>query len=305
MASSLRHPARNYIHYLLSRRTQKIKDVVEHLSEIEIPLPQDKNKLSEFLQTLIAIQKNMRIPAGFDPTAKLMNQQTVEFLARWKITSIWRKDEFTRRASDLLFEPDIRRHLQIMLLGPLTNINIARRICARWSLTENEFNPRVAREYSHYYWDPRSMDQAQWKSFLFNYYPKFTENTDYAVALSVPRTTEGAMLTMSLSDRGADAMTNAQIYTMMRNQSAVAFMQHALLERPSIQRSQSMLSSINTFKTAAEELDRHRGASAELLDELRKMEPVYDRSVVATIHDLPIDRPVQMLVPDTNKEESP
>jgi hypothetical protein len=62
--------------------------------------------------------------------------------------------------------------------------------------------------------------------------------------------------------------------------------------------------SIMSFKTATEELDKHRGASAELLDELRKMQPVYDRSSVATIHDLPISRPA-LPAPAEKKEEVP
>lgn len=305
MSEALRHPARHYIYYLLSRRSAKVKEIIEHLSEVQVPLPQDKQALVKLIQTLIAIQRNMRIPPGFDPLAKVMNPQTTAFLGKWKITSMWRRDPFVAKASDLLFEAHIRRSIEVMLLGPLSAQNIARKVCTRWSMPESALNPRVIREYGHYYWNYGSMNQAQWKDFLHSHYPRFTENTDYALALSVPRTTEGAMLALSLSDRGADGMSDTQMYSMMRNQTAVMFMQHALLERPSIQRAQSVLSMITSFKMATEELDKHRGASAELLDELRTMEPVYDRSIVATIHDIPIERPVPVLVEDNKKSEVP
>ncbi len=303
MAFSLRHPAQHYIYYLLSRRNTKVKGIIEHLSELQIPLPQDKDALVRFVQRILAVQKGMQIPPGFDPTAEVPNAQTAAFFSHWKIGSIWRRDPFVNRAADVLFEPHIRRGIEVMLLGPLSPANIARRTCTRWAMPESALNPRVIKEYGHYYWNYNSMNQSQWKSFLVEHFPKYTDNTDYALALTVPRTKEGALLALSMSDRGADAMTDTEMYTMMRNSTAVMFMQHALLERPSIQRSQSVLSAITSFKLATEELDKHRGASAELLDELRKMEPIYDRGMVATLHDLPVRRPE--LPAHTTKEEEP
>lgn len=305
MTTSLRHPARHYIYYLLSRRSAKIKDVLEHLSALEIPLPQETDRLLEFIQRISAVQKNMQIPPGFDPLAAVPNAQTAAFLEKWKIGSMWKKgDPFISSANDILFDPHIRRTVEVLLLGPLSPIHIARRVCVRHGLPEAVINPRVIREYGHYYWNYGVMNTSQWKEFLRDHFPKYFDNSDYAMALTVPRTKEGALLSLAMSDRGADAMSDTEMYTVMRNSAAMAFMQHALLERPSVNRSQGMLSAMTTFKMATEELDKHRGASAELLDELRKMEPVYDRRPMATIHDLPISRPTALL-PNTNKEEVP
>lgn len=301
MILSLLHPAQRYIYYLLSRRNSKIKGILEHLSELQIPLPQDTDALVKFTGRLIALQKCMVLPPGFDPTAEVPNPQTAAFLNHWKIGSMWRRDPFVVRAEDILFDPHVRRSIEVMLLGPLTHVDIARRVCTRWGMPESALNPRVIREYSHYYWNYGVMNQSMWKDFLHSYFHRFADNTDYAMALSVPRTREGAILALSMSDRGADAMSDTEMYTMMRNSTAVMFMQHALLERPSITRSQSVLSAITSFKMATEELDKHRGASAELLDELRKMEPIYDHGIVATINDIPVRRPE--LPANTEKNE--
>lgn len=290
MILTLRHPARHFIYYLISRQSHKIKALVEQLSELGIPLPQEGLRFQDFVKRLILIQKSMKIPGDFEPTAARPNASTMRFLNTWKIGSMWRKDVFTARAEDMLHEAPIRRSIEVMLMGPLQADHIAKRVRSRWALPEEVMNARVIRDYSHYFWNPNALHRAEWKSFFFECYPPKTDNLDYAMAMNVSRSKEGAMLVLALSDRGADGLTNAEFYHMMRNASGLAFLQHAFLEYPSVARATAMLSTITSFKMAAEELDKHRGGSAELLDELRKMEPVYDRSQVTSIYDLPIER---------------
>jgi hypothetical protein len=297
----LRHPARNYIHYLLSRQNTDIRGVVEILSDQRIPIPQENEKFQTFLRALIATRKNMMVPAGFDPLAPLLSDTTLRFLNKWGITSLWREDQFAVRARDLLKETHIRRGLEVMLLGPVSPRDIARRLCQRYDITDDVINTRVVREYGHYFWDQDSLDQAEWRSFLFDHYPKYAHNADYAVALQSPRSSEGALLVMNLSDRGADAMTDTQVYTMMRNATALHFMQHALLERPTPGRALSVMQALTSFKMAADELERRQGADVELIDELRKFKTVYDRNPVATINDLPVERNVVALPPPSDE----
>lgn len=292
MILTLRHPARHFIYYLISRQSYRIKDVMEQLSELGIPLPQVSSRVEDFTKRLILLRKSMKVPGDFEPTAPRPNEATLRFLDTWKIGSLWRRDPFTSRAADMLHELPIRRSIEVMLMGPLQADHIAKRVRSRWSLPDDVMNARVIRDYAHYFWNPAAMDRAQWKSFFFDYYPPKTDNLDYAMAMNVARSKEGALLVLALSDRGADGLTNAEFYHMMRNASGLAFLQHAFLEYPSAARATSMLATITSFKMAAEELDKHRGGSAELLDELRKMEPVYDRSPSASIYDLPIERPV-------------
>lgn len=304
MILSLTHPARHYIYYLISRKTYKLKDLVEHLSSLHIPLPQDRRALEKFIQQLLFIQKNMKIPGGFNPLDSQPNENTKKFLAEWKIGSMWRRDPFTDYATDMVHEAPIRRSLEVLLLGPLQPIDIARRVASRWGFDETVMNPRVVRDFSHYFWDPKCMNASQWKAFFYDYYPKFTDNVDYAMAINVSRTREGALLVMSLSDRGADGLSNSELYSMMRNASGLAFLQHAYLERPSAGRATAMLATINSFKIATEELDKARGGSQELLEELRKMEPVYDKTPVISVYDLTVSKPTPAL-PDNTIEHEP
>jgi hypothetical protein len=299
---SLRHPARNYIYYLLSRRTLKIQEVVEHLSELQLPLPQDRIELVAFIQKIQAVQRSMKIPPGFDPRSDAPNPQTRAFFAQWKIAGMWRKDPFVAQAGDYLHEPHIRRALEVMLLGPLTPQLIANRICRRWGLPETSMNPRVVREFAHYFWDYDAFNTSEWMNFI-RHHLSGGDNTDYAVSLKVPRTKEGVMVALALADRGADAMSDTEFYSLARSSAMVTFIQHALLDKPSMGRSIAMQNALNTFKLSADELDKHRGASAELLDELRKIDTVHDRLVPTTIHDLPISQLVRAL-PDGEKKET-
>lgn len=298
----LRHPARHYIHYLISRRTLNVKGILENLSEMQIPLPQEKDQFLDLTRDILKLQKEMKIPSGFDPGAKLLAPGTVSFLDRWKVGGMWRKDEYVQHAIDVVFEPHIRRSIEVMLLGPLNAAAIAKRICSRWGLSDNVMNARVIKEYGHYFWHYGCMNIAEWKSFFYTHYPR-ADQSDFVMALYSPRTLGGAALTLAVSDRGADQLSDTEVYSVARNASFVNFMQHALMEKPGLSRTQGAFFALQTFKMAAEELDKTRGASAELLDELRNMETVYDRGSVATVADLPIHRDLPVLEATLHEEE--
>lgn len=299
----LRHPARHYIHYLLSRRTLSVKDLLQHLGDLNIPLPQERTAFNDLAGDLLRLQKEMKIPAGFDPTVENPNAATVAFLKNWKIGAMWRRDPFVDHATDALLEPHIRRGIEVMLLGPLSHQAIAQRITTRWGLSQDVMNVRVIREFSHYYWLYDSMNTMEWRNFFFTHYPK-GDHSDVMMALQAPRTGAGAALTLAVSDRGADSLSTADVYNAMRNNAFVMFMQHATMEKPSLARTQGAFFALQAFRSAEEELDKTRGASAELLEELRKMETVYDRGRVLTIREVPVLRPLLPSGPVEEKEPS-
>lgn len=287
----LHHPARHYIHYLLSRRTLSIRNLLEHLGDLNFPLPQERAGIEDLVGDLQRLQKDMKIPAGFNPTDPNPNPATAAFFERWKVGAMWRRDPFVKHATDALMEPHIRRSLEVMLLGPLNVAAIANRLVDRWSMSPDVMNARVIREFSHYYWLYSSMNVSQWRNFFFTHYPK-GDHSDLLMALNAPRTGAGAALTLAVSDRGADSLSSADAYNAFRNTAFVMYMQHATMERPSLARTQGAFFALQTFRMAEEELDKTRGASAELLEELRKMETVYDRGRVLTIREVPVLRPL-------------
>lgn len=287
----LHHPARHYIHYLLSRRTLSIRNLLEHLGDLNFPLPQERAGIEDLVGDLQRLQKDMKIPAGFNPTDPNPNPATAAFFERWKIGAMWRRDPFVKHATDAMMEPHIRRSLEVMLLGPLNVAAIANRLADRWSMSPDVMNARTIREFSHYYWLYSSMNVSQWRNFFFTHYPK-GDHSDLLMALNAPRTGAGAALTLAVSDRGADSLSSADAYNAFRNTAFVMYMQHATMERPSLARTQGAFFALQTFRMAEEELDKTRGASAELLEELRKMETVYDRGRVLTIREVPVLRPL-------------
>lgn len=297
----LKHPARHYIHYLLSRRSMSLKDVLQHLGDLNFPLPQERVEFSNLVGDLQRLQKEMKIPAGFDPTAENLNPATIAFLDKWKIGAMWRKDHFVDHATDALLDPHIRRSLEVLLLGPLNVGGIAHRVATRWGLSPDVMNARVIREFGHYYWLYNSMNASEWRSFFFTHYPK-GDHSDLLMALNSPRTSAGAALTLAVSDRGADALSSADAYNTFRNCAFVMYMQHATMEKPSLARTQGAFFALQAFRMAEEELDKTRGGSVELLDELRKMETVYDRGRVLTIREVPVLRPMLPSGPMEEKE---
>jgi hypothetical protein len=279
-----------------------IRDILEHLGDLNFPLPQERAGIEDLVGDLQRLQRDMKIPSGFNPTDENPNAATASFFEKWKVGAMWRRDPFVKHATDAMMDPHVRRSLEVMLLGPLSVAAIANRLADRWSLSPDVMNARTIREFSHYYWLYTSMNISQWKSFFFTHYPK-GDYSDLLMALNAPRTGAGAALTLAVSDRGADALSSSEAYNAFRNTAFVMYMQHATMERPSLARTQGAFFALQTFRMAEEELDKTRGASAELLEELRKMVTVYDRGRVLTIREVPVLRP--MLPTGAMEEKEP
>jgi hypothetical protein len=283
----LRHPARHYIYYLFSKRALNTEQVLGHLDELRLPLPQDAKELTNFTARLIAERQKMRIPANFDPSGETVNAETANFLMEWKIFDIWRRDPFVGAASDVLNEPLIRRMVEALLLGPLSPAAVARRVRERFGLPEAAMNVAVIKAFTHYYWDISCMSMPEWRAFITKNFPD-TDNQDFLAAAMAPRNAAGAAVVLALTDRSADTLTPAVRYQAMLDQAWNMFMGHSLLQtRPSIQRTQGALLAFQMVKMADDELAKHRGGSADLLEEFRRIDTIYDQQRLNTVQDLP------------------
>ena len=282
------HPSRHYIHYLWSKRGMNAEMIVQHLDELDLPLPQDLQELLRFTETMIESRKRMLIPPDFDPTAELLNKATIEFLTTWRIHDMWKQSEFVSRAVDVLFEPQIRRMIEAFLLGPIPHRAIAARVANRFGLSEKIMNVQVVKSYAHYFWDPQALSVPMWKRVIAKWMPPDCDNGDLLMAVSAPRGPVGAAMVLALADRGTESLKSGIMYAAMRDYGFAAFMKHALLTaRPSLSHTQAMMGAFLVVKQANEELVKERGGSADLLDELKRIQTTYDSSKVTSVQDLP------------------
>lgn len=281
----IRHPARNYIHYWLSKK-KTVGQILVGLEDLSMPLPTSERELERFARSIVETKDLMLFPRGFDPFAEEWNQQTADFLARWRISDVWRKDPFISSALDVLDEPNIRRMIEAMLLGPISPMSIAHRVRTRFGFDEQVINVRVIKSYAHYFWDVASMNQGQWRDVLFTWMPD-TYIADYLGALTAPRSHAGAALTLALVDRSAESLDPVSQYTAFRDHGFSMFMEHALMAKPNLQRTQAALYAFQLVRMADEELTKHRGGSADLLEEFKRIETMYDAAQIRTAKDLP------------------
>lgn len=287
MNTGLRYPARRYVYYLLSRRTYSLEEIVDHLRGLSLPIPEDQTEARALVTRLVHIQKQMRFPAEFNPLAPGgMSPSTRNFLDQWEITDFWLHTPAVRAAFDILFDPQLRRTLEGLLLGPLRTADIARRLAGRHGLSDQQMNTRVVRMYSHYFWDYASMNIAEWKHLLRRWLPQ-DDGADLIASLVSPRNPAGAAMSLAVMDRGLDSLAPEEIYSTFRDLGFRIFLESALLQGPGLSRAQSAFLCFQMVKGAEEELMKHRGGSAELLEELRRIDVVYDKRHVIDVASIP------------------
>jgi len=305
----LRHPAGNYIAYLFSKRGLSTAQIIEELDDLRFPLPRSNKELARFTVHMVKMRQAMEIPEDFDPRAEKPNDSTTRFLTQWKIWDMWRGDEFVARAIDLLNEPAMRRMTEALLLGPLSPQSIADRVSQRFGLSLEVINVRVIKAFQHYFWNVSALNISEWRGLIDHWLPE-ENNNDYLAALGAPRSAAGAALVLAIVDRSADSLTPVQQYTAFRDHGFNVFMEHALLQsKPSLPRTQAMFMAFQMTRMADEELTKHRGGSADLLDEFKKIQTTYDHSKLATVKDIPTLAPaieatfVEEPAPETTEDQ--
>lgn len=288
--SSLKHPARNFINYLISRRIYDTKTLVETLSRMGIQIPNDQDGIEELILQLRPVRQAMVFPAEWNPTARSPNAPTAAFLKRWAISSAWRNDPAFNTAVDLLCDAQIRQTLQLMLLGPLSPITIADRIAKRFDLPPSVMNAATVKIYGHYFWDIGAMTGAEWREYLQKHYP--AEAFEYVCVLQAPRSRTGAMFTLSVADKDVELMDPAERYRLVSAAGFKRFMEHAFGGERSIGQTYAAYAALNIMRTGDDELGKYQGASTDLIEHLNRLETVYDTKQPLSITDAAHIRPI-------------
>jgi hypothetical protein len=287
---SLKHPARNFINYLISRRIYDTKTLVETLNRMGLQVPIDQEGIEGFILQLRPVRQAMVFPADWNPTARKPNALTEAFLKRWAISSAWRNDPAFNTAVDLLCDAQIRQTLQLMLLGPLSPITIADRIAKRFDLPPSVMNAATVKIYGHYFWDIGAMTGAEWKEYLQMYYP--AESFDYVCVLHAPRSRTGAMYTLAVADKDAELMDPAERYRLVSAAGFKRFMEHVFSGERSVGQTYAAFAALNIMRTGDDELSKYQGASTDLIEHLERMETVYDTKKPLSIADTGYIRPI-------------
>lgn len=282
----LSHPSKYYIYYLFSERRLDVGAIVQLLGDSGLPVPQTEKQLGYFVQVLLRERKKMRIPAGFNPTQRPLNKQTQRFMKDWRIKGMWLHDPMVDRALDILVgEPLLRRFLEILLLGPLGRSYIAARARQHFELSERELNTGVVRHFEHYFWNRSQLNIQEWKDIIFNWIPG--RNDEMLAALTAPHDQVGAAVSLNAAGM-QNSLSSVTIYQTARDQMFRLMMEHCLQDRPSLARTQAAGMALQAVTHAEEQLDRHRGGGAELLQELQRIDTVYDNRPLTTVNELPL-----------------
>jgi hypothetical protein len=277
--TAIKHPARHYIYYLLSKRIYDTKGAIKALSELGLPVPDqelDGYNFGEFARDILRTRATMTFPANFNPRARPLTPETLLWLKAWKVKDIWSGVPSVQGALNLLSEPHVRHQLELLLLGPLTHAAIAKRIGDRFELPFEAMNPSVVRAYSHYFWDVTALNPSQWRKFLNVHYA--STQSEFVAALSAPRSAAGAAFVIAVADKDPQLLSATARYEAASSMAFGMMMHHALANDSSTGHTYAALAALNMMRMADEELERHRGGSTELLEELTRLRTLYDQS---------------------------
>lgn len=292
--TAIKHPARHYIYYLLSKRIHDAKGVLKAMQEIGLPVPNqdmDEYNFEELTLDILRARAGMTFPPSFNPRAKPLPVETLAWLQTWKLKDIWAGSPAVKAAIDLLSEPQVRLQLELLLLGPLTAGDIARRLADRYQLPPSAMSPAVVRAYGHYFWDATALSPAQWRKFLSVHYASTA--TEFTAALQAPRSAAGAAFVIAVADKDPQLLSASERYEAASSMAFGMMMHHALADDRSTGRTYAAFTALNMMRMADEELERHRGGSTDLIDELRKLKTVYDQQQPLKITEASyIQRPV-------------
>lgn len=272
------HPARHFIYFLISRRSHKTAEILTKMGDLGLPLPTKEEPLKKLVSSLLVAQKKVSPPSGI--SKGLDTPQTAKFLDTWKIADLWKQSPDAVAARRLLTESaEVRRSLEIMLLGPIAPKEIADRIQRRYGLTKSEINSAVVRLYGHYFWNTSLLTKAEMVGMI-DAWAGIEDRAAYMAAYMAPRSASGVAVCLMYADRSEDELDPIHTYTTIRNLAFKQFMEVSLTAHPNISfltKAQSALLSLQTMKLAEEELVKVRGvANNAFLAQLARLETKHD-----------------------------
>ncbi len=311
----IRHPARHYIHYLLSRRIYSTKGVIEEMGKLGLPVPKnlyaesekprrqwpnsyDETDFAVLCTDVLKVRQLMEFPANFEPQKKRPNEATRLFLEQWRIGAFWRMDTAVGHALALMTDAPIQSALELYLLSPLGYGEIARRLCARFALEPSVMNAAVVRAFGHYFWDSTALTPQQWKLFTSEYRPG--EVDQFHALLEAPRNEAGAAQAIGIIDHDFPLLPAVQRYEAVSAMMFSVFMRQAQSRSPGA--AYAAYAAINAMRVADDEIEKHQGGTSDLIAEFQRIRVLHDQQAPMKITDAPfVQRPPLLLV----KNEEP
>lgn len=292
---AIRHPSRHYIHYLLSKQflDGKVRDervhsllrpgsahVVLRLDELGLPVPQNTETLAVFRATIDQTKSKMVLPAGFNPRAPRPSATTSAYLQKWRIADAWTNDVYVKSCIAILENrADIRRSLEVLLLGPLHRSDIALALRKHYAMTEDEMNTRLVLTFEHYFWSPTLLDMREWlKFFTPEWYGGYC--LDYVISLHAPRDERGAQTSLECGLRNGEGLASDHALATMQHQSFRLFLEASAGGGSLLSRAQALAAAYSVYRDTEEDLDRRRGGGSHILEELRKIHLDFDKTPV-------------------------
>jgi len=300
----IKHPSRYFIQYLVSRRSEDPTSILATLEDLGLPVPKAiyEDATEEGVPPKLApgterhalalsisrFADSVRYPVGYNPARQRNHTPTRTLLRTLRVLDLWTFNSYVALAHGILLgDPHMRRMLEVMLLGPLRHDGIAEHLRERFDMTLEEMNPTVVRYYAHYFWNYDTLNKAEWQHLLHEHID--LDTADLQRALLAPRTSVGAAMVLHIADNGSlDSLREAVMYRSIRDSAYQGIMAVMNTFKPGVSQAQAMMFYMTAMGGAQEQLDLRQGGSAELLEELRRIEAQYDPTKVTTIHDLPM-----------------
>lgn len=280
----LEHPARYYIFFLFAQRRYKTKEVLSLLFRQGMPLPRDQKEFDAFAADLDRVQAEMKFPPGFTLN-NLAHIPTADWLRDHRIYDMAAREPHVMYAVDILDQPSLRRELEIMLLGPLDYGDIAKRLVTLHGLDPTVMNRATVKYYAHYFWNSEALSMQRWPALLQSL--PFSE--DYFSVFMAPKSQVGAAMSVYVATRGGSGIPKEQtMFRYVRDTCFMEFIKVAATRYPGMQKAMAMQGLVNSLISAQEQVDMRRGGSAELLDEIRRMETKFDERRLTQAEELPL-----------------
>jgi hypothetical protein len=267
----IHHPSKRYIYYLASRRDRTAAELLEHLSELDLPLPPEHKDMVAFTSSVVRGLKEVIPPTPFKPRSASPPPETRRFLERWKISDAWRQTKYFQRAFEILKERRLRRYLEVTLLGPLDNDTIVRHGQAFFG--PEAFNLGVLRSFLHYFWNTEEVSRPQWRKIAL----KWTGGAayDYNTALLAPPSLAGVRVTLQAAGIPVE-VGEVEALETLKDAFYNKSLSHLMTEYPKMGDTQAALLAFQGAVLADDRLSLVRGGTSSLLDRLNMIQAKYD-----------------------------
>lgn len=250
----MRHPAENWIKYLLSgsRHTnEQVLGILDMLGLGSIPL--------EYLTQLEDEVLDDR-PTPFRPRTK-SHTTSQSYLRRQGIYKAWHRDAAMHQALDILSDPVARPLVETFLLSPVPAPQAVAKVNDQ--LSGPQISEKAYDRFRHYFWNINLLNSAEWGEFVQSRDDAHREWMRLAVNAHGP---EGMQLVLWKMGLGVlDNLDRIKIFTDFRN---IAYMKAKEMEfaPAGVDDSKALLNYARVARSSQEEVNNSSDAARDVLD---------------------------------------